>query len=41
MYDHAREEVRRILSAPMVDPLPGETAHALDSILAAADRELA
>jgi trimethylamine--corrinoid protein Co-methyltransferase len=41
MYSNAREEVKRILAAPVVDPLPDTTIHALDEILAAADRDLA
>jgi trimethylamine--corrinoid protein Co-methyltransferase len=40
LYDRARERVREILDAPMVDPLPDAVGAELDRILAAADREL-
>ena len=41
MYLKAREEVRTMLAAPLVDPLPGGVLETLDGILAAADKELA
>jgi trimethylamine--corrinoid protein Co-methyltransferase len=41
MYARARDRVREILDAPMVDPLPDATVAELDRILEAADRELA
>lgn len=40
MYSKAREKVREILSAPVVDPLPEETRQKLNEILRKADREL-
>ena len=40
MYARAREEVRHILSAPLVDPLPEEVVAKLDEILKRADREI-
>lgn len=40
MYARAREKVRQILSAPMVDPLPEDVLARLDEILARADRNL-
>jgi trimethylamine:corrinoid methyltransferase-like protein len=40
LYANAREEVRRILAGPIVDPLPDDVSDELDRILAAADREL-
>jgi trimethylamine--corrinoid protein Co-methyltransferase len=40
MYAKAREEVRRILAEPQVDPLPEEVVAKLDEILARADREI-
>ena len=40
MYAKAREEVRRILSEPPVDPLPEEVVVRLGEILARADREI-
>jgi trimethylamine--corrinoid protein Co-methyltransferase len=41
MCAKAREIVKGILEGPMVDPLPDDVSQQLDSILAAADRELA
>jgi len=41
MYAAAREQVREILSGPMVDPLPDATVDDIGRILATADRELA
>ena len=40
MYGRAREQVREILDAPMVDPLPDAVVEELDRILAEADRDL-
>jgi trimethylamine--corrinoid protein Co-methyltransferase len=40
MYERARERVREILEAPLVDPLPDTIAAELDRLLATADREL-
>lgn len=41
MYLNAREKVKSILAAPPVDSLPENVLKTLDSILAAADKELA
>ena len=41
MYTRAREKVKEILAAPMVDPLPEGVCARLDEILLAADGELA
>ena len=40
MYAKARDEVRRILAEPPVDPLPEEVVAKLDEILSRADREI-
>lgn len=40
MYAKAREEVRRILAEPQVDPLPEEVTAKLDEILKRADKEI-
>lgn len=40
MYGKAREKVKEILQAPLVDPLPGDVAQALDDILLAADNAI-
>jgi trimethylamine:corrinoid methyltransferase-like protein len=40
MYSKARDKVREILAAPLVDPLPDSIIAALDEILAKADEEL-
>ena len=40
LYSAAREQVRTILEAPLVDPLPDDVIGELDDILRAADREL-
>ena len=41
MYSNARKKVEEILSAPLVDPLPGNILQELDEILIVADKELA
>ena len=41
IYTNAREKVKEILSAPMVDPLPENICLKLDEILQYADKELA
>jgi trimethylamine--corrinoid protein Co-methyltransferase len=41
MYATARDQVRAILEAPVVDPLPAAAREEVDRILAAADREIA
>lgn len=41
IYLNAREEVKAILAAPLVDPLPEDVSESLDRILALADKELA
>ncbi len=40
MYSKARDEVRRILAEPVVDPLPEEVVARLEEILARADKEI-
>ena len=40
MYAKAREELKRILAEPVVDPLPDEVVARLGEILRRADREI-
>jgi len=40
MYSRAREQVRAILAAPLVDPLPSDVNGKLDEILRKADEAL-
>jgi len=41
MYTKAREKVKEILAAPVLDPMPESISRQLDDILLLADKELA